>query len=294
MRIGILAPVVTQLPDATASWERTATIEDLARVASVADALGFAHVTCSEHVAVPTDVATVRGSMYWDPLPTFGFLAARTTRIRFATHVLVLGYHHPLALAKRYATLDVVTGGRLVLGVGVGSLREEFDLLGAPFEDRGRRADDALRVLRAAFANRLPAYNGDHYRFEDFIVEPQPLQRHVPVWIGGRTMASLRRAIELGDGWAPFALEVADYVRMLTRVERPDGFALVLPIEGLVDPLGNPTALTNGLQELRTAGATHANVRIRSTSVEHYVEQLHALRELGGALGAEFDDERAG
>src|SRR3954465_2577250 len=124
------------LPRAHAAWEETAGIDDVAAVAEAADRLGYHHLTCSEHVAVPADVATVRGARYWDPLPTFGYLAARTSRIRFATHVLVLGYHHPLAIAKRYGTLDVVCGGRLILGVGVGSLREEFELLGAPFDDR--------------------------------------------------------------------------------------------------------------------------------------------------------------
>src|SRR5438270_11233400 len=105
----------------------------------------------------------MRGAAYWDPLSTFGYLAARTEQIRLATHVLVLGYHHPLEIAKRYGTLDRVCCGRLILGVGVGSLREEFDLLGAPFDDRGARADDALRALRASLSRTEPAYQGDHY-----------------------------------------------------------------------------------------------------------------------------------
>ncbi len=102
-----------------------------------AEGLGYYHLTCSEHVVIPTDVAPERGSRYWDPLATFGYLAAVTSRIRLATNVLVLGYHHPLEIAKRYGTLDQVCAGRLVLGLGVGSLEEEFDLLGAPFGDRG-------------------------------------------------------------------------------------------------------------------------------------------------------------
>ena len=92
----------------------------------------------------------MRGGRYYDPLATFGALGAHTATIRFAAHVLVLGYHHPLEIAKRYGTLDVVTGGRVIVGVGVGSLQEEFELLGAPFDDRGARADDAMRALRAA------------------------------------------------------------------------------------------------------------------------------------------------
>ena len=123
--VGILTPVVTMLPNAHAAWEEEGTIDDVAAIAQAADGLGYDHLTCSEHVVVPVDVAAVRGSRYWDPLATFGYLAALTNRIRLATLVLVLGYHHPLEIAKRYGTLDQVSGGRLVLGLGVGSLAED-------------------------------------------------------------------------------------------------------------------------------------------------------------------------
>ncbi|MDR2280034.1 MAG: LLM class flavin-dependent oxidoreductase, partial [Gordonia sp. (in: high G+C Gram-positive bacteria)] len=139
MFVGLALPVVTAYPPTTQVWEAGSGIAELATVARAADRLGYHHVTCSEHVAVPVDVATERGGVYWDPLATFGYLAAVTERIRFATSVLVLGYHHPLEVAKRYGTLDQVSGGRLVLGVGVGSLREEFELLDMPFDDRGAR-----------------------------------------------------------------------------------------------------------------------------------------------------------
>ncbi len=92
-------------------------------VAAAADRLGYHHLTCAEHVIVPTGIATVRGGRYWDPLATFGYLAALTSQIRLATNVLVLGYHHPLDIAKRYGTLDQVSHGRLILGLGVGTLR---------------------------------------------------------------------------------------------------------------------------------------------------------------------------
>src|SRR5207253_10069796 len=152
IRYGIVTPVLTRLPGAHARWERDAGFEDVVAVARAADRLGYHHLTCSEHVAVPRDVASVRGATYWDPLATFGYLAACTSRIALATYVIVLGYHHPLEIAKRYGTLDRVSGGRLVLGVGVGTLREEFDLLGAEFDDRAARADESLRALRASWS----------------------------------------------------------------------------------------------------------------------------------------------
>ena len=140
LKLSIGTPVVTINPKVHAEWEETASIEDVARIAEAADRLGYQHLTCSEHIALPAAEIARRGSRYWDPLATFGYLAARTSQIRFATSVLVLGYHHPLEIAKRYGTLDQVSNGRLILGVGVGTLEEEFDLLGAPFDQRGARA----------------------------------------------------------------------------------------------------------------------------------------------------------
>src|SRR6266852_706562 len=162
MHFGLATPVVTHHPAHGAAWEADAGPAELVRIARAADRLGYHHLTCSEHVAIPAAVAPIRGTRYYDPLATFAFLAGQTTRIRFATHVLVLPYHHPLAVAKRYGTLDRLSGGRLILGVGVGTLAEEFALLEAPFDARGERYEDALRALRAAFGRREPAYAGTH------------------------------------------------------------------------------------------------------------------------------------
>ncbi|WP_336160999.1 LLM class F420-dependent oxidoreductase [Amycolatopsis sp. VC5-11] len=282
MDIGLVSPVVTRLPGDPNTWEDSAGIEDLARIAETADRLGFHHLTCSEHVAVPVEVAEQRGSTYWDPLATFGFLAARTSRIRLVTQVLVLGYHHPLEIAKRYGTLDTVSGGRLVLGLGVGSLREEFDLLGAPFEQRGERADDALRALRAALSQRLPEYRGPHYDFAGMIVEPHAVQAKVPLWIGGRTKRSLRRAVELADGWVPFGLSLEDLRRMLGTVALPEGFQVVLSPGRPLDP--GAGSCRERLARVVEAGATTVSARIAAHSADHYREQLEALAELGSEV----------
>lgn len=282
MRIGLVSPIVTAVPGVAQPWERSAGIEQLARIAEAADRLGFDHLTCSEHVAVPTQAASSRGGRYWDPLATFGYLAARTTRIRLATRVLVLGYHHPLALAKRYGTLDMVSGGRLVLGVGVGSLEEEFELLGARFDDRGAIADDALAALRASLSRQEPEHHGPHFDFADVVVEPCSVQPRVPIWVGGRSRRSLRRALELGDGWVPFGLAPAQLQRLLAETEVPASFDVVLQAPGLLDPLDAPDATTEALAAATAAGATIVTASIFSTSAEHYVEQLAALAGLAG------------
>lgn len=285
MRLGIVTPVLTMLPGAHAGWEETAGIEEVARVAEAADRLGYDHLTCSEHVALPRADAEVRGGRYWDPLATFGYLAARTQRIRLTTFVLVLGYHHPLAIAKRYGTLDAVSGGRLVLGVGVGSLKEEFELLGAPFADRGERADDALRALRASLSQRLPQYDGTHYAFRDLVVEPCAVQERVPIWIGGRSLRSLRRAVTLADGWCPFGVTPAQAAEWLPRVEVPPGFDVVLPPAGPLDPGGDPSAAEEVLGTMAAAGTTVLSARFVHHSLQHYVEQLEALAACRARMG---------
>jgi probable F420-dependent oxidoreductase len=279
MRLAIHTPIVTRTPRAP-DWEARGTIADLVEIARAADRLGYHHMTCAEHVGVPVPVTAVRGGRYWDPLATFGHLSAHTQRIRFATDVLVLGYHHPLAIAKRYGTLDVVCGGRLILGLGVGSLQEEFELLGANFPERGARGDDALRALRAALGKSEPTYHGSHYRFEGFVIDPCAQQERVPIWIGGRSGRSLRRAIGLGDGWAPFALRTAEVAALLARVEPPEGFEVVLGTDRAMDPVARPAEALDALAALAKAGVTIAYASVVSHSLAHYLEQLEALAPL--------------
>ncbi|BAX93366.1 LLM class F420-dependent oxidoreductase [Mycobacterium shigaense] len=285
-KLSVATPVVTMFPWASGEWEKTASIEDLAQIAEAADRLGYYHLTCSEHIALPAVEQQRRGARYWDPLATFGYLAARTRRIRLATNVLVLAYHHPLEIAKRYGTLDTVSNGRLILGVGVGSLKEEFELIGAPFDDRGARADDALRALRASLSAPEPAYHGEFYSFEGMVVDPCAVQDHVPIWIGGHTLRSLRRATTLADGWSPFNVSLAQVRDWLGRFElRPD-FEVVLGPPAMLDPISEPERTRDVLGETAEHGATIISAVFRHTSLRHYLENLQALAELHPPCGA--------
>jgi probable F420-dependent oxidoreductase len=286
MRLGLVTPIVTRHPSNDAAWTEDAGPEELAAIACAADRLGFHHLTCSEHVAIPTHVAATRGTRYYDPLATFGYLAAQTERIRFVTHVLVLGYHHPLAIAKRYGTLDRLSSGRLVLGVGVGTLAEEFRLLGATFDGRGAIYEDALRALRAAFGRREPRYDGPHFRFDAMVVDPCGVQRDVPIWLGGRTPRSLRRALVFGDGWDPFGLGIDALEALVGRArawpewrDRATPFDLVLPIDRQLDVTDacDRRVLAELLERHRRLGTTIVNLRVRSRSCAHYLEQLEIV-----------------
>jgi probable F420-dependent oxidoreductase len=280
VKLGLTTPVVTNVAGAPLTWETNASIADIGRIAEVADRLGYHHLTCSEHIGMPASEAGRRGSRYWDPLAMFGYISARTNEIRLATMTLVLGYHHPLEIVKRYGTLDHVSGGRVILGVGVGTLKEEFDLLGAPFEDRGARADDALRALRAALPTNEPVYDGEFYSFGGLTVDPCALQPHMPIWVGGRTKRSLRRALTLADGWCPFYVSADTAAEWLRDRDVPDGFEIVLPADKLLDPIGDPEGVKETLQTMAAAGTTTLSARFIHRSLEHYLEQLQALAEL--------------
>ena len=295
MKLGVVTPILTMVPRTHAKWEADNDFEAVVRVAEVAERCGYHHVTCSEHIGIPEPIAEVRGGRYWDPLPVFGYLSAVTERIRFVTHVLVLGYHHPLEIAKRYGTLDRISKGRLILGMGVGSLKEEFELIGAEFDDRGARGDDALRALRASLAQRLPAYSGTHYRYEGFIIDPCAVNPRVSFWIGGRTYRSLRRAVELGDGWDPFGLTLAEMDAFLQRARDTEAWAArealvaagdALPFETVLTPerpldaVGAPDETAATLAAFAEAGTTTLNIRVRHHSLEHCLEQIEALAKL--------------
>ncbi|MGW5388007.1 TIGR03619 family F420-dependent LLM class oxidoreductase [Nocardia sp. NPDC003963] len=275
MRVGLSTPIVVRVPGVASPWEAGGGAAELARIAETADALGFDHLTCSEHTAIPVAAAAARGSTYWDPLATLSYLAARTTRIRLATSVLVLGYHHPLALAKSYGTLDRLSGGRVVLGVGVGSLEAEFALLDAQWAERGAAADRALTELRAAWGRR---------EVGDFVIDPPATSTVAPLWVGGRTRRSLRRAVTLGTGWVPFGLSADALAGHLAAVVPPPGFEVVLNPGRALDPLGDPGDTRRRLTGLRDIGATVACCALRATDIDHYCDQLAALSTVAAPL----------
>lgn len=286
MRFGLITPVVTQFPGRHAAWEREATGDDLRRIAETADRLGYHHLTCSDHIGIPAGIAAVRGSCYYDPFSTLGFFAAVTHRIRLVTHVLVLPYYHPLEVAKRLGTLDRLSGGRAIAGVGVGTLRQEFELLGVDFEGRGERYEDALRALRASLGERQPEYHGTHYDFGDVIVDPSGESARLPLWLGGHTPRSLRRALQLADGWDPFGLSYEQLRVLLARAcESPEWSEREAPLELILSPeelfdLRTPAgvdAARAAIEQYAGIGASILNVRFRHDSLEEYLEQLEAL-----------------
>ena len=183
-------------------------VHALVDLAGRAEALGVDSVWVHDHVFnVGHVLERIGGRPYYEPLTLLSYVAARTSRVRLGTSVLVLPYHNPVRLAKTAATLDVLSGGRLVLGVGVGAIEQEMQAMGTAFKERGAFTDEAIAVMRALWTQEKPTFDGRYSQFAGMPFSPKPLQKpSIPVVIGGVSRAAIRRAARLGDGWQPLGL----------------------------------------------------------------------------------------
>ncbi len=192
-------------------FRHEASPEAILKVARQAEALGFDSVWVSDHIVVPQSAIPRFGEVFFEPFTTLAYVAGKTGRIRLGTSVIILPYRNPLFMAKALATIDVLSGGRLIVGAAVGWLAEEFEALGIPFTERGARSDEALRVMRSLWTEAEPRFEGKFFRFAGIKAEPKPLQKpHPPIWIGGNSQAALRRAAEFADAWHPSHRPVED------------------------------------------------------------------------------------
>ena len=185
-------------------------IEDaqaLVSLATRAEALGFDSVWTHDHVFNVGHVFDrIGGRPYYEPLTLLSFVAARTRRVRLGTSVLVLPYHNPVRLAKIAATLDVLSEGRLIMGVGVGAIENEMEAMGTAFKERGAFTDEAIAAMRTLWRDEDPRFDGRYSRFAGMKFSPKPVQKPIPIVIGGVSRAAIRRAARLGDGWQPLGM----------------------------------------------------------------------------------------
>ena len=245
---------------------RTATPEDLETLVRRGEALGFASVMIADHIVFPSVVTskypyTVSGVFpgqgdALEQLALMAFIAGKTERLRLVTSVMILPYRNPVATAKTLATIDVLSRGRVTVGVGVGWLREEFEALGAAdFDRRGAVSDEYLRIFKALWTESPVSFAGEFYRFEDVRCLPEPVQKpHPPIWIGGHSKAALRRVARLGDGWHPVGANPAvpltpadlrrdlDELYRLTEAEGRDPSALTISYKAPLYDASRPVA----------------------------------------------------
>jgi len=290
LAVGMQLPIQSQSTNYVEPWELRAGPAELASVARAADTAGFFYVAVCDHIAIPSEQATAMGEAWWDTVATLGWLAGITSDVRLLSHVYVPAYRHPLQVAKAFSTIDAISGGRVIMGVGAGHVRGEFDLLGLPFEERGALLDESIDALRAAFAEDYPTLPGPRWPAADMGQQPRPIQEDgPPIWIGGSSPAALRRAAQRGDGWlpqGPTTPELIAKIRILRdEAGRHDAFdfgALIGPTYvgepdwDLAGPAlaGSPDKIAHVLRKFSAMGVGQVQVRLRSRSVDELVDQI--------------------
>ncbi|MFG2023295.1 LLM class F420-dependent oxidoreductase [Streptomyces sp. NPDC048825] len=286
-------PVQSQSTIYAEAWEAAAGPDDLLEIARAADHSGFAYLASCDHVAIPRRLAAAMSTVWYDPVATLAFLASATERVRLLSHVAVVGLRHPLITAKQYATLDHLSGGRLILGVGAGHVQEEFEALGVDFERRGSVLDETIDALRSALGrDEFPEHHGKLYDFEGLGQRPRPTQAHVPLWVGGSSPAAVRRAAVKGDGWLPQGDprdRLPDQIARLKRIREEAGVTEPVVVGAITEPLyvgdpawdvgrrtlsGHPEALAESLRAYQAMGVHQIQIRFRSRSRSELTDQM--------------------
>ena len=295
MRFDVAFPGNHHIPG-TAEWSWTASPADRQRMVREIDDLGFDAISVSEHFAMPYFELPRLGAYWMHALSVLAFVAGATRRVRLEATVLVLPYHHPLALAKALATIDVLSGGRLNVSVGVGHAVREFEVLGVPFSERGARADEILDAMNVLWTSDEPVFRGRFYDIDGLAFEPKPVQQpRPPIYIGGNSKPALRRAAR-HDGWQPnptnFSIDevppLLDYIRSQPEFEGKektfDLFWLPFPGTGPALPFKTASAsdlasyrdrVLEGVRRLDEIGVTRTSVPVpASSSVDEYLDAL--------------------
>ncbi len=269
---------------------RGASRQALIDFCSEAERLGVHSGWVSDHIAWPAEIHskypyTDDGSfpapndMAWlEPIGTLLFVAAVTERMKLGQTVLIMGYRPPVQTAKLMATLDVLSEGRAILGAGVGWMKEEFEVLGMPYDHRGARADEQLEIFTKLFTEETPSYDGTYYQFPEIRFEPKPPQGRIPVWVGGASEAAFRRTAKYGDcfhaAFEPIETVEAEWVRVQELVVEAGRAAseVTLSIRLYLDPTaamkpkmsvaGSPEQMIETLSKWQGIGVDHVLVDI--------------------------------
>jgi probable F420-dependent oxidoreductase len=275
MRLGIHLPHIG----------RKAGPEAIRRAAQQAEELGFADVWASEHLILPNGIAYPPSPYFYEPVVTLTWAAAATRRIGVGTTVLVLPLRHPLPLAKELATLQCLSEGRLILGVGVGWLEAEFAAAGVPFRERGRRTEEGIAMLRALWSEDPVSFEGRlvaaHIR--DMRALPQP-SSPIPIWVGGGSEAAIARALALGDGWHGSRVTPEAATPIVARLKRerksPD-FVVSMRMrwEGK-----DEKELETRLAAYAAAGVDHALVEPLERELDDWLLAVERVARVGKAI----------
>ncbi len=295
---GMQLPIQSQSTIYTQPWETSAGPYELASVALACEAAGFFYVGVCDHTFIPERLAGAMSTTWYDTVATLGWLAGITSTVRLLSHIYVVALRHPLRAAKEFATLDALSGGRMVCGVGAGHVNEEFDQMGPPFDHRGPATDEAIVGLAAGLADEFPVLDGPTWKVSGLGLKPRPVQTpRPPIWTGGSSPAALRRTARYADGWLPQSLGpnvdlLADLFRMREEY-RPGApldigaiaapFHIGAPAGGFDLPPGTVSGtaeqIAEYLQPYRDAGVGQVQVRFPTRSVDEQCDQIAAFGE---------------
>lgn len=261
-----------------------AAVENVRRVPAVVEALGYASVWFTDHVVGVRAYEPVYGPTWAEALTSLAFAAACTSQVRLGVGVLVVPYRQPVYTAKVLATIDQLSGGRLLVGIGVGWSRSEFRALGVGdhYEERGAYTDEALAVMQRCWQGGWFGFAGRWTQFREIEFSPVPVQRpHPPLWIGGMSRPALRRAARFGDAWHPTGIPPEKVARLGDELDQLAGRAVPRTVRIRVEP-------TIGRQELRALLARYAEARVSEAvldlNTEDTKEFLRAAERLVGAI----------
>ena len=256
----------------------------------LAEELGFDSVWVNHHVLHLGYVKERLGTRpYQDALVTLTWLAAQTSRIRLGTSVLVMPYLHPMVLAKELATLDQLSRGRLIVGLGAGSLPEENAALGVPYETRGAYCNEFLQVLRALWTDDVASFDGEYFHFDNLCSSPKPLQQpHPPIMVGGNRPPALRRAARFGDGWHPMNVSPDGAARRLETLREQAKAAGREQVPTAVQVrLDMNRVDEDAVAAYATAGVTDLIMHVPTSDVS---KQRHAVERFAADMIAQVDD----
>ena len=294
--------------------------DQMVRLVVEAEAMGFDYATFSDHVVIPTDItakypyssngefpAGARAERH-EQLIQMAFVAGKTSRLRLVSSVMVVPHRPAVLTAKMLSSIDVLSGGRLVLGIGAGWLKEEFEAIDAPdFAARGTVTDEYLLAFKELWTNPRPRFAGRHVRFDNILLDPKPVQKpHPPIWVGGESGPALRRTARLGDAWYPigtnpanpldsvkrFATQVARLRALVAKEGRPAGavgLALRVTVFGEGAPAkaddgerrlfsGQPAEIAADIRTLRDLGVGHLDFGFAGGSVDEMLGEMQLFR----------------
>jgi probable F420-dependent oxidoreductase len=273
MKFAFVLPNVMQLQALMQPWEPNVTGADQTRMAQRAEAMGYEMLAIPEHFAMPQEHVEFSGKHWLSSTHAQAYLAGATQRIIINSSATILPLQHPIVLAKALATADWMSGGRMMVTLGVGWIESEFEHLNVPFHERGRIADEYLAAMIELWTSDSPSFEGQYVSFSDIAFEPKPVQKpHLPIWIGGDADAALRRAAKYASGWMPFLTNAEEIPAKLDYIKSQptyDGRAFDVCY-------GLSTELIGANHE-----AVDSTTGIPGMTAEQLIDRLGRLSELG-------------